>query len=176
MKRLRDREVEDTDGPLMIAPKLVDHSFVATRKSYRLIRGRAVPCCRRGLCASFCEAILKIELLYALIDRELGQEGSVVKMRNSGLRIVHICSKVIRSKLFVDFGLKSLHLFDNYSMLLSAHLFDLRALYLVLGHVCYLEHHARILQVRANGIHLLHYLVNALALQQFFLHQMEYRH
>ena len=165
MKRLRDREIENTGGPLMITPKLIDHSLVATRKSFRLIRGCAVPCCRRGLCASFREAILKIELLYALIDTELGQEGSMVEMWNSGLWIVHICSKVIRSKPFVDFGLEFLHLLDNDSMLLSAHLFDLRALYLVLGHVCNLEHHAWILQVRANGIHLLHYLVNALALQ-----------
>ena len=100
----------------------------------------------------------------------------MVEMWNSGLRIVHICSKVIRSKLFINFGLEFLHLFDNYRILLSAHLLYLRTLYLVLGHVCYLEHHAWILQVRANRVHLLHYLVNALALKQFFLHQMEDRH
>ena len=150
MKRLRDREIEDADGPLMIAPELLDHSLITAHESFHLRSQRCSGAvftfwCCGGLGTAFCVAILEIELLDALVDRELRQELTMVKMRHSGLRVAQICSKIIRSKLLVDFRLKFFHLFNYDSPLLAAHLFNLGSLYLVLGHVGDLEHYVRVL-------------------------------
>ena len=84
-----------------------------------------------------------------------------------------ICHKIVLHKPFVDFSLQTVHFGDDYLALFSSHLFDLLTLYLVLGHVGDLEHHAWVLKVRAYGVHFLIDLHYAVALEQFFLHQME---
>ena len=65
------------------------------------------------------------------------------------------------------------HIGDYFQALFYSHLFDRLALYLVLGHVGDLEHDARVLNVRADRVHFLYNLVDAIALEQLFLHNME---
>ena len=133
----------------MIASKLFDHSFITTHKSFCMICGSTTVslCCRGLLVIAFYVNIFKIELLDALVDWKERQECPMVKMWNLGLRVAHVCSEIVRSKLFIDFSLEFLHLSDNDSPLLIAHLFNLRTPYLVLRHIGDLEHHARVLQI-----------------------------
>ena len=83
----------------------------------------------------------------------------------SRLYLSIICHEIILRKPFVDFCLQLIHFGYDYLALFSSHFFNLGTLYLILRHVGDLEHNARILQVRANGVHFLIDLHDTVALE-----------
>ena len=82
-------------------------------------------------------------------------------------------SKVKCNEPLVLFTFELLHIVNQGSLELYSPPFDFILLNLVLRHICYLKHEACILKEARNGIHLAIELLNVLALQQIFLHDMK---
>ena len=76
-------------------------------------------------------------------------------------------------KFFIDLSLVLQHFSDYDGSLLPSHLLYLPTPNLILRHIGHLEHHAGVLKIRTDSVHLLDYLIDAMALQKFFLHQMK---
>ena len=168
---LGDREVKDADWPFVIAAQLSYHSFISAHGSLihdwlRLSITIAIASCS--------ETFFKIELLNALVNWKHRKERTMIELRNSLLGVInHVLREVISSEFLIDLGLKLDHFSDYNCSLLRTHLLNLFTFDLILGHICDLQHHARILQIWTYGVHFSHDLIDSSARQKLFLHQVK---